>query len=121
VTARLAFEVPVAAAAPLVDRFKGAGTVRAQTTAQNPQGLEGDLAVARLDVTLSNTDVIFPSDEGMWPKIRTGLKTSFIAISWSLMVVTIGLCFILPWAIVVYVVFLVVRRYRKKAVPATTP
>jgi glycine cleavage system regulatory protein len=113
VTAKLTFDVPLAAAAGLVERFKAAGTVRAQQSSRNPQVPESDLAVARLDVTLSNADLIVPSDEGLWPQIRTGLKTSFVAISWSLTVVIVGVCFVLPWAVVIYAGYLLVQRLRR--------
>jgi hypothetical protein len=119
VTARLVFDVPRAAAPGLVERFKAAGAVRAQESSQNPQVPDSKLAVTRLEVTLSNAELIVPSDEGFWPQIRTGLKTSFVAISWSLTVVIIGLCFVLPWAVVIYAIFLVVRRLRRRAVSAT--
>jgi hypothetical protein len=83
---------------------------------RNPQVPDSDLAIARLDVTLSNADLIVPSDEGIWAQIRKGLRTSFIALSWSLVVVTIGLCFVLPWAVVGLGSYVIIRRMRRKPV-----
>jgi hypothetical protein len=120
VTAKVVFDVPLAAAAGVVAKFKGVGTVRAQQSWRNLQVPESELAVARLEVTLSNTELIVPSDVGLWPQIRKGLHTSFVAISWSLTVVIIGLCFVLPWAIVLYAAYLVVRWLRRKTAPAPT-
>jgi hypothetical protein len=60
-----------------------------------------------------------PSDEGLWPQIRKGLSTSFTALSWSLAVVIVGICFVLPWAIVIWAIVKVVARIRRKASAAT--
>jgi hypothetical protein len=113
VTARLIFYVPLAAAAEVVDRFKSAGVVRVQEKERNPQVADGPLAVARIDVTLSNSDLILAPDQGMWPQIRKGLTTSFVGLSWSLTVVIIGALFVLPWALVVYAAYRIVRWMRR--------
>src|SRR5262249_368107 len=117
VTAKLDFDVPLAAAAGLVEKFKGTGTVRVQQTSRNPQAPESALAVARLDVRLSNADLIAPS-EGLWPQIRRGLYTSFVALSWSVTVVIVGVCFVLPWAIVCYGIYRLVLRLRRRPTTA---
>jgi hypothetical protein len=119
VTAELVFDVPLAAAAELVEKFKETGTVRRQQSARNPQVPESGLATARLHVLLSNTELIVPSDEGLWPQVRKGLATSFVALSWSLTVVIVGLLFVLPWVVVIYAVYRVVLRLRKGPAPAT--
>ncbi len=115
VTARLVFDVPLTAAAGLIEKFKAAGTVRTQDATRNPQVPEGELAIARLDVTLTNAEQIVPGNEGVWPQVRKGLSTSFIALSWSLTVVIIGVCFVLPWALVLYAAYVIVRRLRRNA------
>jgi hypothetical protein len=117
VTARLTFDVPLAATAGVVEKIKASGTLRAFQASRNLQVPETELAVARLDVTLSNTELIVPSDAGMWTRIRTGLKTSFIAMSWSLTLVVIGLCFVLPWAVVIYGAMWLVRWMRGRPAP----
>ena len=94
--------------------------VRAQQSTRNPQVPDGKLAIARLEVTLSNAELIVPSDGGLLAQVRTGLATSFTAISWSLTVVIVGLCFVLPWALVLYAVYRVIARIRRKASPAQT-
>jgi hypothetical protein len=119
VTAKLIFDVPLVAAAGVVEKCKATGTVRAQQSTHNPQVPESALAIARLEVTLSNTDLIVPSDEGIWAQVRKGLKTSFVAISWSLIVVIIGVCAVLPWVLVILGVYVVVRRLRRKPAAAT--
>jgi hypothetical protein len=119
VTAKLVFAVPLAAAAGLAEKFQQTGIVRVRNSSQNPQVPDSSLAIARIDVTLSNADLIVPSDEGLWPQIRKGLSTSFVALSWSLTVVIVGVCFVLPWVVVAYAVYRVVARFRRR--PADIP
>jgi glycine cleavage system regulatory protein len=120
VTAKVVFDVPLASGSDVVEKFKASGTVRAQQSTRNPQVPDGKLAIARLEVTLSNAELIVPSDGGLLAQVRTGLATSFTAISWSLTVVIVGLCFVLPWALVLYAVYRVIARIRRKASPAQT-
>jgi hypothetical protein len=112
VTSKLVFYVPLAASAELVERFKSVGVVRVLEKDRNPQVSDGSLAVARLDVTLSNSDLIVPSDQGLWPQIRKGLSTSFVGLSWSLTVVIIGILFVLPWLVAIWGGWRVVRWMR---------
>ncbi len=113
VTSKLVFYVPLAASTELVERFKAAGVVRVLEKDRNPQVSDGSLAVARIDVTLSNSDLIVPSDQGLWPQIRKGLSTSFVGLSWSLTVVIIGILFVLPWLVAIYGGVRVVRWMRR--------
>jgi Domain of unknown function (DUF4349)/Putative zinc-finger len=115
VTARLVFDVPLGSASGLVEKFKDAGTIRVQQTSRNPQAPEGALAIARLDVTLSNPGLIVPRDDGVWAKVRDSLRFSFTALLWSLMFVIIGVCVVLPWAVIVYLAWRVVVRLRRRA------
>jgi hypothetical protein len=117
-TAKLIFTVPLSAAPALADKFRAAGTVRVQRQSENPQVPESDLAVARLDVTLSNAPLV-PSDEGFGPELRKGLSTSVKVLSLSLSWLLFGLMVVLPWGIVIYVIYRVVTRMRRKA--ATVP
>src|SRR5262249_10906282 len=118
--AKLVFAVPLASAAELADKFRRTGIVRVHNSSQNPQVPESPLSLARLDVTLSNTPLIVPSDDGLWPQVRKGLSTSFFALSWSLTVVIVGVCFVLPWAVVGYAVYRIVLRFRRRAADAPT-
>jgi hypothetical protein len=113
VTAKLVYDVPLSAAAGLVSDFRKTGTVRVQKSSRNEQVAEGALSIARIDLTLSNTELIVPSDEGIWPQVRRGLSTSVTALSWSLTVVIIGVCFVLPWVIVLYAAYRIVLRLRR--------
>jgi hypothetical protein len=117
-TAKLTYDVPLAAAPGLVDKFSGAGIVRVQQFSKNQQVPESDLAIARLDVTLSNAPLIVPSDEGFGPELRKGLATSVKVLSLSLSWLVFGLLVILPWVLVVYAIYRLVVRLRGKPSPA---
>ena len=120
ITATLLFNVPLAAKDELVRKFKGFGKVRDSKSSSNPQAPETKLATVHLDVILTNLPPIVPSDEGMWPQIRTSLSYSFRMLSLSLMFIVFGLSVVLPWALVLWVVVKLVKKIRGKAQPAAT-
>ena len=99
---------------------KTIGKVRVEKASINQQVPESALAVARIDVTLSNAELIIPSDEGLWTRVRTGLSNSLLAIFWSLSWVIFGVLVLLPWALVIYAVYRFVLRFRGRAA-GTTP
>jgi hypothetical protein len=120
VTARVVFDVPLSAAASLAEKFKAAGHVRVDEVSEDPAAPEGRLALGRLVVTLSNTPLLVPTDQGLWSQIRGGLAFSLRGLSISASWLVVGLLFVLPWLLVLYVVLLLVRRWwRGAAVPAT--
>lgn len=118
VTGSLIFSVPLSAAPGLLEKFRGMGVVRSQANTRNPQVPESDLASARLVVVLSNSPLIVPRDDSLWRSIREGLNFSFRAFSISLMFVIIGVLFVLPWAVVIYLVYRIWLRLRPR--PTTT-
>ena len=73
VVAKQVIHVPLAAVQSLLTKCEGTGTVRVEEAARNPQVPATALAVARLDVTLSNEKLLVPSDNGLWPQMRQGL------------------------------------------------
>jgi P2-related tail formation protein len=120
-TARLVFEVPLAAAAGLVERLKGTGTVRAAQSARDPQATEGKYATARINVTLTNVESLVPDDAGLWAKVRRGLSISASVLLTSVTWVVFGLCVVLPWAVIGfggYRIFLRATRPTPTAAPA---
>ncbi len=122
VTAHLVYEVPLATAGSLVERFKEAGKVRAYQSARDPQAVDGRFATARIDVTLSNEERIVAEDEGLWPQVRRGLSYSAAVLLTSVTWVVFGLCVVLPWAVVGYVGYRLLRwLFRGRPVPATAP
>jgi hypothetical protein len=115
VTGRLVYDVPLSAAPALVDKLKTAGAVRVQQATRNLQAPEGNLAVARLDVTLSNAELIVPKDDGLWPQVRKGLSFSVTALSVSASWLIVGLCVLLPWGLIGYGGYRLLRRLGRPA------
>ena len=117
-TARLIYDVPLPAAASLVERFKADRKVRVHQSSRDPQAPDGRYATARLDVTLSNAELIVPRDDGLWPQVRKGLSYSVAVLLTSVTWVVFGLCVVLPWAVVGYAGYRLVRRlFRPAPVP----
>ena len=119
VTGKFIFEVPLGAADGLVNKIKGIGNVRVQRSSRNTQVPDSALALARLEVTLSNQELIVPSDEGPWTQLRKGLSTSLVAIFWSLSWLIFGVLVLLPWALIIYAIYRIVLRLRCKPDVAT--
>jgi hypothetical protein len=115
VTARVLYDVPLAAAPELVEKFKRLGVVRAQQSIRNQQAPEGSFAIARLDVTISNTESIVPKDDGLWKQVHTGLSYSARGLLVSLSWLIVGLCVVLPWGLVAYGVYRMARRLFRTA------
>jgi hypothetical protein len=115
ITARAVYDVPLAAAPGLVEKFKNAGAVRVQRVTENQQAPEGALALARIDVTVSNEELLVPEDQGMLSQIRWGLGIGLRALWFSLSFIIIALLFVLPWVLVIYViVWLSIRLFRRR-------
>lgn len=121
VTAKLVYDVPLAAAAGIAEKAKAAGTVRVQQTGRDPSATDGKYATARLDIVLSNVDLIVPKDDGVWPQVRKGLSYSASALLSSLSWVIFGLCVVLPWMVVGYIGYRLVRRATKKPAEVVVP
>jgi hypothetical protein len=119
VSAILVFDVPLSAKDELIRQVKSAGILRLQTSTRNPQAPDNELATAHIDVTITSSGPIVPSDEGLWPQIRTSLFYSFKLLSWSLTFVILGLSVVLPWLLVLWVGYKLVSKWRKR--PAAGP
>jgi hypothetical protein len=122
VKVRVIYRVPLAAASGVAARVKSAGQVRVNRLIPNPKAPEGKLAVAELDVTLSNAELLVPSEQGLWAQVRHGLSVSLRGLSWSASWLIVGLLFVLPWLLLIYaVVWLVRRMWRGRPAPASAP
>jgi hypothetical protein len=110
---RMILTVPFGSVRTVEAAVKELGTVRVAEAAKNPQVPEGELAIARLDVTLSNV-VLLSADSGPWANIKKGLTVSAYAGSMALMVIMVGVCFVLPVALVAWAGVRLVRKARAK-------
>src|SRR5262249_19779606 len=121
VTARIILDVPLATAPSLVEKVRKSGTVRVHRVARNEQAPEGRLAVAPLDVTLSNAELLLPEEQGLWAQVRNGLSFSLRGLSMSVSWLVVGVMFVLPWLLLLYAfVWLVRRLWRGETAPAAS-
>jgi hypothetical protein len=115
-SARVVYDVPLAAAAGLAEKLKAASQhVQSYQVKPDPEAPEGKLAVGRLVVTLSNVPGLLPRDQGLWAQLRSGLAFSLRGLSISASWLIVGLLFVLPWVLVLYVIFLLARRMWRSA------
>jgi hypothetical protein len=109
------FEVPLEVKDEFARKIKAAGITRNQETIPDFQAPESKLAVVHFYARLTNANPIVPSDEGLWPQIRTSLTYAFRLLSVSLMFVIVGISVLLPWALVLWIGVKLVRRMRGKS------
>jgi Domain of unknown function (DUF4349) len=121
ITAKLTYDVPLTAATGIVERAKGIGKIRVQQLNRDVNATDGKFATARIDLTLSNVDPIVASDDGLWPQVRKGLSYSANALLASVSWVIFGLCVVLPWMIVGYVGYRVIRWSRRGLTEPSVP
>jgi hypothetical protein len=114
---RMVLTVPLPAAKGAVERVKKLGNTLVADAGRNPAVPESELAIAQLDITLSN-EVLVPTESTPWANIKKGLSFSVTAGSWALMLIMIGFCFILPLLGVVWVGARVYRRMKPKPTAA---
>jgi hypothetical protein len=115
--ARVQLEVPLAKAGELVTAAKNLGEVRAISSTQNAAAPGGPLAKARLEVVFATPGPLVSQESGLMANIRDGLSTSARGLLFGVKMIVIGLCFVLPWVIVLWVGAKLFRR-KKTAVPA---
>jgi hypothetical protein len=108
--------VPLPVGSALVEQLKGMGKLDKEDVEQDARAPEGKLALAQIYVTLASVDPLVPKDEGFGAQLRTGLSVSvrglLISASWLLAAVV----FLLPWALLVWLLVWLVRRSRSNGV-----
>lgn len=120
-TAKLVYEVPLSAAAGLVEGFKSAGTVRAFQSSREAGAPEGKYATARVEVSVVSSERIVGADDGLWPQVRRGLSYSASTLLGSITWVIVGLCVVVPWAIIGYILVKVIRGLFRSNTPVAAP
>jgi hypothetical protein len=117
VVATVTIKVPLAAATGLAEKLKGLGQVRVWRQVRSPQAPEGKLAQARLDVTLSNAELLVPRDERLWTQVRGGLAVSLHGLLMSARWLIVGVLFVLPWLLLLWAVVWLARRLWRGSTP----
>jgi hypothetical protein len=118
VTARVIYDVPLSAAASLVEKVRDAGHVRVHQVDLDQKAPTGKLAIARLDVTLSNAELLLPGEAGLWTQLRHGLSISLRGLAYSAGWLVVGVLFVLPWILLIAAIIWLTRRLWR-GTPAT--
>jgi len=119
VTAQVVVDVPVSKAGNILDRLESMGSRRSREVTFDNSVPDGRLARARIDVTFSNSSELLGGEQSTWDAIRHALAVTGAALRWSLQMLVIGICFVAPWALVLWGIRRVVRR-RSRVTPAST-
>ncbi len=114
---RIVVDLPLSSSRGAADRIKNLGHMRVFNIGRNPQAPEGALALGRVEVTISNPDKLVSSESGPWARIKSGLSVGLTALSWSLTLVVVGLCFVVPIGGILWLG----RKFFRKAKATTTP
>lgn len=116
--AHVIVEVPLDKAGALSERIERFGHRRAKQVARNPQAPQGKLARGRLELTLADTSASLGGEETTWDAIRHGLSVSGEGLRWSAQMVVVGICFVTPWLLAIWIAWrLFARRRRGTGVP----
>jgi hypothetical protein len=110
----LTIDLPLASARIAADKIKALGFVRAYTMNPNLQAPEGPLAIGRIEVTASTPSRLVDAESGPWARIKGGLSVGLTALSWSLTLVVVGLCFVVPLGLMGWLGLKLVRRMKAK-------
>ena len=110
----LVVDVPLTAGADVSAQVKSLGILRTATSSRNSKVPEGEFAIARLNVTLSN-DVLVPSDSEPLQQIKRGFAFSLRAGSWALMILMVGIFFLLPLSLAAWGGWKLYRRLSRPA------
>jgi hypothetical protein len=104
--------VPLSKGADYVNQVRDSGTVQTVESTEDLSVPAADFAEAKLDVTLAAGSGIVGPDAGLWQGLKNGLSASVHGLAYSLELVTIGLCLILPWTGLGWVGWKIWRRFR---------
>ena len=118
IAGKVVIDVPVGKGADAVEKVRQMGTVRMIEASRNNQVPDGALARARIDITLANADVLVPDDKNLSSTLRGSFSTSISGLLWSLQLIVVGLCFVGPWALALWLVLRAVKRRKAASKPA---
>jgi len=115
VLGRAVYDVPLTAAATLLEKLKNAGRTSASEVTPNPNAPDGKLAIARIEVVAGNAELLVPRDQGLWAEVRSGIATSLRGLSVSAGWLIIGVLFVLPWLVLLYIVVWATRKLIRRS------
>lgn len=113
----ITIDVPLAELGATLERIKAAGSLLDHTSTRNLNVPDNAMALGRFEVRLTN-EVLVEHTSGPWANIKKGLGFSLQAASWSLMLIMIGVCFVLPLLLVIWTGVRIHRKLRPRPAPA---
>lgn len=112
--AQLTIFVPLAKKAEMIRNVRDQGKVVVIREVADPNTSEGQFARAKLLVTLGTAEQIVSDQESLATSIRRGLAFSAQGLLWSLQWIIVGVCFILPWVAMIWLLMRWVRGSKRK-------
>jgi ACT domain-containing protein len=119
--AHVIVEVPLTQADALSDQVESWGHRRSKQVTHDAQAPTGRLARGRLEVTLADAASGLGGEETTWDAIRHGLAVSGQGLRWSVQMLVIGGCIVVPWILVIWVGWKLLKRRKASQTTATTP
>ncbi len=110
-TAKVALDVPLSRASDVVRDLRQLGTVRGVDAGRDANAPAGPLAHAHVELTLATADALVADASGPLANVRHGLSVGLTGLLWSLQLIVVGLCLLVPWAAVGYVTRRLWRRW----------
>jgi hypothetical protein len=120
-SATISVDVPIDKAPAILDQLEHMGNRRTRQVSLNTQVPESKLARARIEVTFSDSAAGLGGQESVADYFRNGLLTSLKGLGYSLMWITIGVCLIAPWALLLWGGWRVVKRARARQASVAAP
>jgi len=117
-TANVVVEIPADKLPTVLLEIEGKGRIFNKQVTLDPKAPQGALARAKVQVTFGNSARSLGGQESGWDALRNGLETSAAGLRWSLQMLVVGACFVAPWALVLWIVWKLIRRKPKPAVAA---
>jgi uncharacterized protein DUF4349 len=94
---RLVLTAPLAKADSIAASASSAGTLLKDESVENAQAPSGPAARARLEIEFNTEAGVVADNNGLFAAIKQGLTTSIRGLLWSIQLLVIGLCLIVPW------------------------
>jgi hypothetical protein len=112
VQGKAVYDVPLDKADAILDEIKKSATVRRESVVEDSKAPEGRLAIASLQVAITTFDPLVPRDEGFGSQLRSGMSIALRGLFMSLTFILAAVVFLLPWALIAWVVWRLVRQMR---------
>jgi hypothetical protein len=107
---RISLELPSTTAGGVLAEVRSAGTVTDESSTLDVGAVAGPLSRTRIDLTLASPPQLVGAEDGLGTSLRSALSTSLLGLLWSLKLLVIGVCLVLPWVGLVWVGARVWRR-----------